>query len=827
MSSLQQLQSERGVFIATYLAHKITKEELDSALAVNTQQQNALKASTPAQPVQTSTPAYTPTGMGMVKSEAIGNTTQPVATPTPAPVTSTPSFTGTGYGLIPSGIVEAGQKDPTMQDIVIPSLMVVPVVAGAIVVPEIVIPAVAIGLTADVGIKSAVKSYETGEAQLVLPSTYREVAETSLISAGFGLIGGGVIGGVAKAAPSLAGQVANPVVRAATRIGINTGLGAAGGAVLGGGDPDAIWQGAAFGAAFGLAGEAVGAVGAKIKTPKAISNIQDNILGSKFKEITGATEIYEQTTVGKQTFVTRVTEPTVETVRLKGADAKFYRENNMGTLKDPTIELAGKQRTKTFTDEFGLQEVTRYDVPVESTRNAQPIISALKGEELTYGKIRVGDVNRMLNTKSDYSAIEKVQVRAGTGQVNVNGVKFRVDRPVTLLEKTVTTNENALLPKALVSVRTYTGVKVRGVADPQIYAGAAKALPDDMAQAIYKKLGGGYKQGSSYFDESTKLKGMKPFGGSKGDKAPGVAIEEQFKLEQAKVKEGISLRDYKDMTANSKAMKKGSNKFFEKTSGKDNTVVKQIGRVNEVKEVTLPRAIVGEIKGVSKIRFTGYPSYARISQAQVQDEDTVSLSYPNVLRTPSIISKPNIAQTNYLSPQQYSSNRLKTSLGTSPINIFRTSTVQTSKTKLFDTPLITPIKATKTTPNQIIKTTPDQIIKQTPTTITKTTPITIPKNPTKQTYKYNPQINTKTAFNPKTLGFSFGGGYDGPKGKSNKGSNWFQKKHQLKTFSQMLNTFGVGAAAKPMKGIDKATKNFTKAFKPKQNSNSNRRKSRR
>jgi hypothetical protein len=63
-------------------------------------------------------------------------------------------------------------------------------------------------------------------------------------------------------------------------------------------------------------------------------------------------------------------------------------------------------------------------------------------------------------------------------------------------------------------------------------------------------------------------------------------------------------------------------------------------------------------------------------------------------------------------------------------------------------------------------------------------------------------------FIPKNFGtmpsFGLGGGFDnlGPKG--NRTGQWFQKKHKIKTYSQMLQTFGVGKAAKPMRFVDKA-----------------------
>lgn len=56
---------------------------------------------------------------------------------------------------------------------------------------------------------------------------------------------------------------------------------------------------------------------------------------------------------------------------------------------------------------------------------------------------------------------------------------------------------------------------------------------------------------------------------------------------------------------------------------------------------------------------------------------------------------------------------------------------------------------------------------------------------------------------PTMPAFNLGGGFDslGPKG--NRSGQWFQKKHKIKTYTQMLNTFGLGKAAKPMRTVDR------------------------
>jgi len=87
----------------------------------------------------------------------------------------------------------------------------------------------------------------------------------------------------------------------------------------------------------------------------------------------------------------------------------------------------------------------------------------------------------------------------------------------------------------------------------------------------------------------------------------------------------------------------------------------------------------------------------------------------------------------------------------------------------------------------------------------------IPQFKTISIQKQTPMFKTpqpQMPFIPKNFGampsFGLGGGFDnlGPKG--NRTGQWFQKKHKIKTYTQMLRTFGVGKAAKPMRYVDKA-----------------------
>jgi hypothetical protein len=113
---------------------------------------------------------------------------------------------------------------------------------------------------------------------------------------------------------------------------------------------------------------------------------------------------------------------------------------------------------------------------------------------------------------------------------------------------------------------------------------------------------------------------------------------------------------------------------------------------------------------------------------------------------------------------------------------------------------------------------PKQSARTVPSQIPKITPVQIPKNIPKQTPQVAPSFNfpQPSKMNVPSLPmFGSGGGYgaSGPKGLFS--GRWYQKRHKIKTYSQMLKTFGVGGVGKPLRQIEKSTKHLAKSFKPK------------
>ena len=497
----------------------------------------------------------------------------------------------------------------------------------------VVIGGAVAGVGLDIGIKSAVKSVESKELQLVLPGSVREVTDTALLSAGLSAVGGGAVGAVAKVAPSIAGQSASFAARTGTHVAINAGLGGGLSGVASGGDPLAIAEGAAFGAGLGIAGQIAGPIAgktaqviSKTNTGKAainaFSNIKENVVGTKFTEITGVREVAVQSTHGKTTIIKQITEPITKDVTIRGKDAVFYKESNLSSLRNPKIELAGTE--KVYAPDAVTGGKTVEPIPTlrqtEATRTATPILEALKGNtEYKMGAVKTGRSGNFLETPSDLPALQrtKVWVRTDKGQPNA-----------IVSEKTIVTSKQAILPEIQISVRDYSGVKIRGTPDAQIYAGPAKALPTEISQDIYKKLGGNYRP----------------------------------------------IVDFGKTTKNtSGAMKPGSNKFFKDAlaKGKESNAaktpeIKVVEKAQVVnKEVSLPRAIVGEVKTSSMSRGSAWSTvgasniWSRQRQTLPEVVEETSISYPenSPLQSPKTI--PEISTT-----QQGKQND-----GLTPINV--------------------------------------------------------------------------------------------------------------------------------------------------------------
>lgn len=764
--SLQQLQAQRATFISAWQQGKITLAQRDAALTANQQQINALQASQP-------TVSPTPT--------------------TPIAPQQTPQNIPTNMGPVPVATFEAGAKDPTMQNVVIPAFEVAGIAALSAIpgAAPVVLGGAAIGVGAKVGIDSAVKSYESGQVQVVLPKTVREVTDTALEGAALSAIGGGAVSAVGKVAPVIVEQVAG---RVAVNVGVNAAISGGASAVASGGNLEATAKGAAFGTALGLGGEALGVVGGKVasipKVSSTIQNIKDVTVGTKFTEIVGVKEVNIQSTKGLETSITRITQPEVKTVTLRGNDAKFYRENNLGTLQDPTIELAGTQRISTISkDEAGmLQEITRYKQPVESTRSAEPILSAIKGETFQAGKVKVGEAAEFLKTPSDYSAVEKVKIEAGRGRVDldINGALRKPDVPVTKLDKVVATNRDAILPVSEVSARDFTGVQLRGKVDSSVYADAAKALPTDISQDIYKKLGGGVNQGSSYFDVKTSGKGKgKPFG-------PDAPSNEKI--------------SFGSIDNEVKFAKQGEGSIDSGMQG----IAKQVGRTEGKTEVQLPRSIVGEVKGASA--HTKFIPTLPIQSTETK-QNTKGIVNDFTIPTMGVKSDYTQAVKTPVVPIEI----IKTPTKIIPVEIFDVPT--SSKTKENIVPIVEPVYPVKPEhpiapvrpidqtpirvipvpiqpviprqqPTQPIIPRQDQPTKFKPITEPKIAEITMPKMGTKTTPLLKmptvPKRTTRFNLSVPTAGGSGGAGlFTGKTGK------WYTKKHTVKTPAQMLKTFGV------------------------------------
>jgi len=122
-----------------------------------------------------------------------------------------------------------------------------------------------------------------------------------------------------------------------------------------------------------------------------------------------------------------------------------------------------------------LPETTTTKIPFETTRTAEPLIAAVKGETLYARKIGVGKVSDFLNTPSTGRAAESVKIkttevnlRQSSGNKVIDSIKgkFVKDQPSVVLEKTVISGKDSILPTSKTTVREITGIKLTGELTP-------------------------------------------------------------------------------------------------------------------------------------------------------------------------------------------------------------------------------------------------------------------------------------------------------------------------------------------------------------------------
>lgn len=645
--------------------------------------------------------------------------------------------------------------------------------ATVAVVAPVVAPVLGVGAAGvvggevlNVGIEQGIKAVQ-GNGLLTL----KETADAAAFGGAFGVVGGGVLSGAAKLAPTIAGVAASPVVGAVSRIGINAGVGAAIGAVTSGGKLEGAEQGALLGGAFGAIGEGLGVVGGKIantsvgqKVAGAVGKVNDDLFGAKFTEITGAKSAEVQVTSGKTTTISEILEPTTNTVTLRGKDIDFYRENNLGTLKNPKIDLAGSETVYTNNPITGSPELEPIPTlrQTETTKSATPIFEALKGNtDYKLAILKTGRSGDFLDTPSDVPALQRTKLGIVTDKGQPNAV---------LSEKTVVTSKDAILPSTKLSFKDYTGVSIRGEPDAQIYANPAKSLPRDMATDIYTKLGGNYRPIVDYGSQSPK-----------------------------------------DLSG---AMKEGSNDFFRNTKQTSEKAVNdpvfgkseaktETTQTKGTTEKTLPRAIVGEVKTSTPIRFAiGAGSLLPSKTTTGTDEETIINSYPK-----SGLSAPfNPIQTGKSTTQ--SKQKITTPDVTLPIIVKKTPTstappyiapiinpINDTPTTPRLTPVIYPINDQRTTPNQTPIVSPITGPILTPTTTTVTTPKQIPKQTPAPIISPYPFPSKPKLPSPVSI-FPRGGG--NPYGKSRIGRSgaFFERKNSIVTPKDLAGRFVGGRATR-------------------------------
>jgi hypothetical protein len=179
--------------------------------------------------------------------------------------------------------------------------------------------------------------------------------------------------------------------------------------------------------------------------------------------------------------------------------------------------------------------------------------------------------------------------------------------------------------------------------------------------------------------------------------------------------------------------------------------------------------------GASRVVAGSYPGTQKQS---FETEETQFLTMPN---TSLKLDKPQMIFHNPIMGTQQNQRVTQLPKLSPQLSFLRQPTITRPTTSSMLTPLTTPMF------NQRIDTKPLQI--------SQLKPMQMPKLAQAQIAKMKI---------PMMPSLQLGGGFDnlGPKG--NRSGQWFQKKHKIKTYTQMLQTFGVGKAAKPMRFVDKA-----------------------
>lgn len=384
-------------------------------------------------------------------------------------------------------------------------------------------PAALVGGVLGTGISQVMKSTGINEAlggsndRGLL--TVEEAKEGFLGGAAFSVVGGKATEITGKAVGGLVNRVAPSVAEAtskgagkvisgvAGRAGVNAGISGGVSFAASGGDIEAAKKGAIFGAALSVALEPAGPL---------IAKASDRVFGTPTTQFTGkAREVKFQTTQGQETIVTRFTQPEIRNVRTSAKTLKEYNQQ-MSTVRNIKAELAGTEQittiapnknniltktTETVTFEpkiikieqsglisrqgqtkinpeakYDLQpKTTTSKIPFEATRTAEPLIAAAKGEPLYARKISTGKVSDFLATPSAGPAVESVKIktadinlRQSSGNKVIDSIKgkFVKDQPTVVLEKTVITGQDAILPTSKTTVREITGIKLTGELKP-------------------------------------------------------------------------------------------------------------------------------------------------------------------------------------------------------------------------------------------------------------------------------------------------------------------------------------------------------------------------
>jgi hypothetical protein len=685
--------------------------------------------------------------------------------------------------LITGGVVAFGAIAPVVAPVAFPLLTVKGVAIGA-----------ALGVGVEQGMRFVPSNPITGDYRGTW-LTPTEIATAGVTGAAFSVVGGAIMGGAAKVAPRLIGSTANPFIRGVSRIGVNAGIGAGGGAIMSGGNIDAAKQGALFGAAFGAVGEGVGAVAPKIPLIK-YGNVKIPMQNQEtvyWKGLYLSKESYAKPLIGKTSTITKGT----RVAGIVGETPTFRPQTNIeseitrkvmmqtGTPKeiiavnreavDVTNIAKGVKKPKLFEDFLPRETKTSTVEEVSQLKNyiiendkivekvfgkfgAKPQESKSFSYEITNAK---GETVSSARTTTDID----IQLKAGVSQIEVERFSKGIFDIYSKNPKAKATLKGSLIETVPTELRGSNKTKLAHAVD----------IHSDF-DTILNNTGQVSKGKTWGINIAEKPRSI--------EKIPTASLREQV---------GGKLQSIMDITPEGKF-----GPVPHRTKDIPDFLHDARTLIEQRKNPVVRNKGMKELQDISD--YFGLGDITKIKGSGFKVEEY------NISQPTSFTVKNSLFVIPSLPGSTNNKKGSGSSKGSLPSSRSYSLPSKTSVSSLINMPSFNPKVST-----------PSKIEQYNVRGFPSIGSVPNPSKPSpSQPYSPGPSIPTYPVYpspkpyypnypkTPNIPSFGLGGGFDRLNPNKSLRGNWMQKKHKIKTYSQMLQTFGVGKAAKPMRSVDKA-----------------------